>query len=255
MNETILISLIILIILIKLIRSIGQKNNVPTQSVEYTEQTEQVEYLYKRLDVLFTPAERSFLGVLNQVVNSKVQVFGKVRVADVLTPQEGMSRSEWQKAFNKISAKHFDFVLCALDDLSILCAIELNDRSHSSKKRKQRDIFLENTCQSASFPLIQFTAKAAYEISAIEEVLAPYLPNETSVDSAFKPPELPPQSAEHQSTSYEKVCIRCSSKMSKKIAKKGKNIGSEFWSCSNFPKCRFSESINNGDSAGINTPH
>jgi hypothetical protein len=74
------------------------------------------------------------------------QIFGKVRVADVIAPNHGMSRSDRQKSFNKISGKHFDFLLCNKNDLYFLCAIELNDSSHSSKKRIDRDAFLEGAC-------------------------------------------------------------------------------------------------------------
>ena len=68
-------------------------------------------YPYQSSGVLFTPAERSFHGVLEQSLGGSAKVLGKVRVADVITPIKGLSRGEWQKAFNKISANHFDFVL------------------------------------------------------------------------------------------------------------------------------------------------
>ncbi|MFB1034111.1 MAG: hypothetical protein QMC38_02060 [Sinobacterium sp.] len=38
---------------------------------------EENEYPYQKLDALFTPAERSFFGVLNQVLGEDVVVFGK----------------------------------------------------------------------------------------------------------------------------------------------------------------------------------
>jgi hypothetical protein len=50
---------------------------------------------YTKLDALFSPAERSFLEVLNQVVDDNVYIFGKVRVADVVARKRGMSRSNW----------------------------------------------------------------------------------------------------------------------------------------------------------------
>lgn len=129
------------------------------------------EYSYQKQAALFSPAERSFLGVLQQAVGENARVFGKVRVADVLTPAKGLSRSGWQMSFNKISGKHFDFLLCDPNDLSILCALELNDRSHDAGKRKGRDAFLENACRSAGLPLIWMPAKAAYSIPEIQEVL------------------------------------------------------------------------------------
>lgn len=67
---------------------------------------------YILLPALLTPAERSFYGVLISAVGDSALVFSKVRVADVLKPQKGLDRSNWQRAFNRISSKHFDFVLC-----------------------------------------------------------------------------------------------------------------------------------------------
>lgn len=109
--------------------------------------------------------------MLQQAVGENALVFGKVRVADVLSPVRGMSRSGWQTSFNRISNKHFDFLLCDPNDLSVLCALELNDRSHDAGKRKDRDAFLENACRSAGLPLIWVPAKAAYSIPEIQEVL------------------------------------------------------------------------------------
>ena len=133
------------------------------------------EYPYRKLETLFSPAERSFLGVLNQVVADNAYVFGKVRVADVLTPEKESSRKKWQISFNKISGKHFDYILCDKNDLSVLCAIELNDKSHNSKNRKARDKFLTDACSSANFPLIQVPAQAAYNLDEIREALILHL--------------------------------------------------------------------------------
>ena len=39
---------------------------------------------YQKAEAIFTPAERSFLGVLHQAVGNNAAIFGKVRVADVV---------------------------------------------------------------------------------------------------------------------------------------------------------------------------
>ena len=98
---------------------------------------------YQKADTLFSPAERSFHGVLHQAFGNNAIIFGKVRVADVVVPKAGLSRSARQKAFNKISAKHFDFLLCDKADLSVICALELDDGSYNSKRRHQRDELLK----------------------------------------------------------------------------------------------------------------
>jgi len=132
---------------------------------------DQQNYPYIKIDELFSPAERSFLGVLQQVIGEEGEIFAKVRVADVIKPTKGMSRSLWQTAFNKISAKHFDYVICDKNDLSILCVIELNDSSHNSKKRIARDQFLEGACTAAGLPLIQIKAQASYNIDEMKLIL------------------------------------------------------------------------------------
>jgi hypothetical protein len=122
---------------------------------------------YSKKRTLFSPAERSFLGVLDQAVGDEYRVFGKIRVADVLEPRRGMSRSARQSALNRISAKHFDFVLCSRSDLSIACAVELDDASHNEAGRRDRDAFLAAACESAALPLLRVPAERTY---AIEEV-------------------------------------------------------------------------------------
>lgn len=208
--------------------------------------TSSKDYPYQKIDTLFSPAERSFLGILNQVIGDQVQIFGKVRVADVIAPKKGINRSEWQKAFNKISGKHFDFLVCDKKDLSVLFAIELDDKSHNSKKRQERDVFLKGACNSADLPLIQIPAQATYNINEIRQLFASFLPAETTIhfESEPKLTSTLETSVGKTPTIEVKICPKCSSEMVRKVAKKGKNAGNEFWACSAFPKCRHTEVIN-----------
>ncbi|MFU8897219.1 MAG: DUF2726 domain-containing protein, partial [Gammaproteobacteria bacterium] len=103
---------------------------------------------YKKNPVLFSPAERSFLGVLQQAVGDQYRVFGKVRVADAASVKPMSDRRAWQRAFNKISAKHFDFLICGSDDLEIVAAVELDDKSHRNRQRQDRDVFLAGLCEA-----------------------------------------------------------------------------------------------------------
>lgn len=120
---------------------------------------------------LFTPAERSFLGVLEQAIEDKYYIFGKVRIADILTPKKGYSRSNWQRAFNSIAKKHFDFVLCNKDDLSVATVIELNDKSHQNTKTSRRDNLVGQYCVSAGLKLIKIKAKRSYDLNEIKNQL------------------------------------------------------------------------------------
>lgn len=128
-------------------------------------------FSYRLLPSLLTAAERSFYGVLGKAVDAETVAFAKIRVADVLAPTKGLDRSNWRRAFNKISSKHFDFVLCRADTLAVVCAIELNDKSHYKSKRRKRDEFLRESCASAKLPLIEFDARRSYSIEDIKEQL------------------------------------------------------------------------------------
>ena len=178
---------------------------------------------YIRTPALFTPAERSFLGVLDLAAGSDFRVFGKVRVGDVLAPRTGQDRSAHQTALNRINRKHFDFILCRPDDLTVLCAIELNDASHQRKSRQERDEFLTEACRSAGLPLIAFDARHAYsptEISArIAEAMAGGIP-------VRREPVLEPVPQDDNPVPESEIvplCPRCSGTMVKRIAKGGEN--------------------------------
>lgn len=248
------VSIVFIIFMFVRLQARSKKKYIPNlnddlfPTATHQSQAEKSAHPYERLNTLFSPAERSFYGVLKQAVGDEALVFGKVRVADVLTPKKG-ERGVWQTAFNKISAKHFDFIICNKDDLSFVCGIELDDRSHNSAKTKVRDAFLEEACQSADFPLIRFPAKAAYKISEIREALSAHL-------SVSDVNEVMPLTAVIELSEIEKVsvaselnetekksCPKCSSEMTVRVTKKGSSVGNEFWGCSAFPKCRHMEPL------------
>ena len=130
-------------------------------------QAKEAPALYEQQKALLTPAERSFYGVVLQAVDSQTVVFSKVRVADVLKPIQGLDRSQWQTTFNKISAKHFDFVLCDSKTLAVKMVIELDDSSHQKKARVNRDVFLDSACKSAKLDLKRIKAQRAYRIDEV----------------------------------------------------------------------------------------
>jgi len=212
-------------------------------------------YPYQKAGTLFTPAERSFMGVLKLAVGDKAMVLGKVRVADVLVTKPGLARGLRQQAFNKISAKHFDFVLCNPKDLSILCAIELDDSSHQLRQRQARDLFLKQACTAADLPLIQVPAKAGYVIDEVKQLLTQHLEERQPTSPAPQPaPAVKPIETIAAATAVgalaatvptvnEKCCPKCDSPMVQRVATKGVHAGHSFWACSGFPKCRHFEPV------------
>ncbi len=225
---------LILLVLVAGILAFLAKGKVPVSK----------DFPYRLESSLFTPAERSFYGVLCQVTAGNAIVFAKVRVADVLRTVKGLPGGDRQKAFNRISAKHFDFILCDPKDLSVLSAIELDDKSHNKKKRADRDEFIDGACAAAGLTLHRFRASSGYKINEVREKLS--LPPTAEPKPALAPtPEkhreinrfAPPSKGVAQQS--KTLCPKCSSELVKRVASKGKREGEEFMACSAFPKCRY----------------
>ena len=58
----------------------------------------QVGFPYVPAKTLFSAAERKFMTELDMAVGLQYRVFGKVRIADVATVKQGLSRSSHQAA-------------------------------------------------------------------------------------------------------------------------------------------------------------
>lgn len=127
---------------------------------------------YQKESALFTPAERSFLGVLEQALGEQYRVMGKVRLADVLKVRPGLNGAVWQSAFNRIQSKHLDFIVCSAKDLTIQCAVELDDQSHDRAKRQARDGFVDQALQAAGVPIVHVAAKRSYSVPEVQGALA-----------------------------------------------------------------------------------
>lgn len=130
-----------------------------------------VTYPYQLCKGVFSNAERSFYGVLLQAAPEGTVVLAKLRVADILQTKKGMNRSDRQIAFNKISAKHFDFVICDAATMHVKLVVELDDSSHQRKSRVARDIFLDGACKAAGLDLKRIKAMRAYVVDDVRRLL------------------------------------------------------------------------------------
>ena len=134
---------------------------------------QRADFPYELQSGILTATELKFYKELIQCVPVGVLVFCKPRIADVLKVRAlGSDTTRWQRAFNKINAKHFDFVVCDAVHLSYLCAIELNDRSHEQPARIKRDQFVSRACNAAGLPLLMYPTQSQYSHKEIIKQLA-----------------------------------------------------------------------------------
>lgn len=122
---------------------------------------------YKLCTSLFTPAERNFYYALTKAVDESQVVFGKVRVADLITVKRDGDRKRDFADLAKIAQKHVDFCICKKSDLSVVCVLELNDRSHEKRVRIKRDEFLKRVFADVKLPIVWVLAKSTYNIQEL----------------------------------------------------------------------------------------
>jgi len=198
---------------------------------------------FEKRDPLFSPAERSFLGVLEQVLDSRYRVLGKVRLGDIVKPAKELSNSKRVTAQNKINQKHVDFVICSAADLAVVGVVELDDKSHEKEGRAVRDEFVNQMLAGAKIPVIHFPVKKGYELREVRAKLVEALelmpePSEQTAAKEEVPVLVSQKIAEQRTENVAPTCPKCAAVMQKKQAMKGPHAGKWFWACPAFPKCQ-----------------
>src|SRR5438105_1342592 len=119
---------------------------------------------YRRKSLL-SPAELAFYNVLKLAVGDRFLILLKVGVRDLC---EITNREVNQAAFNRIAAKHVDFVLCDQVTLAPVVAIELDDSTHYRRDRAERDAFMNELFRVIGLALIHQRVQMGYDPGAIE---------------------------------------------------------------------------------------
>jgi hypothetical protein len=133
-----------------------------------------------RRPTLFTPTERSILGVLERELPPGVRVFGKVRLADIFGVKAGRERGARQSTLNRIDCKHVDFLLVRAADLVPLAGIELDDRSHEAEDRRQRDAFVDTVSAGTGLRLLHVAVQERYLSAELKAKVAALLAERTN---------------------------------------------------------------------------
>ena len=129
---------------------------------------------YTKYASVLSAAEARFYHALICALPLEFVAFVKLRVADVVKVPPGSSR--WYHHFNRVSAKHFDFVVCDAETFEPLLAIELDDRSHGRPDRVSRDDFVNAVTESADLPLLRFPVVREFDEQLIRDALMMKLP-------------------------------------------------------------------------------
>lgn len=94
-------------------------------------------------------------------------VLAQVQVSRVLGVKKGRNNNKWN---NRISRMSYDFVVCG-KDLTVLAAIELDDKTHESTRRTATDEKKNKATTDAGLRLIRWNVKSLPDESAIQAQL------------------------------------------------------------------------------------
>lgn len=122
-----------------------------------------VSFPYVRRSGLFSEAEARFLRALREAA-PEADVFGKVRLEDVIVAKRGLSKSERASARGRIKSRHVDFVLTDPKSTRVLLVVELDDSTHLSERAKKVDAFKDGALSAAGVPLLRVRASASYDV-------------------------------------------------------------------------------------------
>lgn len=100
----------------------------------------------------FSPHEKDAYHKLKEIADRRGYiVFAKVRLLDLLEPVK--NHPNYRTLFNKVQAKHVDFVLCNYEMVPYI-VIELDDSSHDTLRRKERDQFVDEVLTQCGYRII-----------------------------------------------------------------------------------------------------
>ena len=175
---------------------------------------------FRLRDDFLSAAEISFYHVLLSTVSDRLTICPKVNLGDVLFVSHPERN---QAAWNRISRKHVDFLLCDSRSMRPRLAIELDDSSHAREERQARDTFIQKVFEASGVALLRFPVQRAYNVSEVRSRLSPFLAEGAP----------PPAVAVSQASISAPLCPKCGIPLVIRSSSRG-----EFYGCSNYPKCR-----------------
>ena len=129
----------------------GQGSNAPALEEN---RHEQIDYskAYQPKYLLTRNEWHEYKKLKDLVAGKDLQICPKVRLLDLVEPRR--DQKNYKSLFYKIQAKHVDFVITD-QDLHIKAIIELDDGSHDTQSRQERDQFVDQILTACGYKVIR----------------------------------------------------------------------------------------------------
>lgn len=145
--------------------SLGEHYYDEHDNVELLPSREKWPYIKNRY--LLTVSEKLFYNALRQILDNRVLIFPKVRLADIVAIPRmyKYNKTYWYK----IQAKHIDFLICDINYLSPLMAIELDGSSHNSERAEKNDVFKNEVLEDVDMPFLRVDCLPHYDLDVLKK--------------------------------------------------------------------------------------
>lgn len=134
-------AIVLVIIIGAIVEELGKKEKTTTI------------YKYKRKNTPMTRIELAYFLKIKKIIPSNYYIFPQVHLSAIL--EHKLSGQNWKGAFAKINGKSVDFAIYD-DKLNLICAIEIDDYTHSREDRKERDKFVNTVLSDCDIVLYRF---------------------------------------------------------------------------------------------------
>lgn len=123
-------------------------------------------YFYSKKSQFMTPSEMEFYRTLVDAAADKYHVFPQVRIASLIN--NDTKGKYWKASLSRINNKSVDYVLCDKETLAVAYAVELDDPTHLTEKRKRRDEMVNQIFKDINLPLVRFSN---YQILTKDDII------------------------------------------------------------------------------------
>ena len=113
-----------------------------------------VNYHYERKDTVMSQAESAFFKRLEKVVEDRYYIFPQIHLSALMNNKT--SGRYYKVAFQRINRRSVDYVLCDKATMKPVYAVELDDTTHDTDKRKYRGSLVGSLLLDIDLPLVRF---------------------------------------------------------------------------------------------------
>lgn len=148
------IILVLIIVIVAVVTTIYLFAKKKTNTIQIPEMNQQIQIrLPYHKKTILTKNEYYFYKRLKPIAEKYgLQILTKIRLADLIEVNQGMTRRDWNIYFSKIKSKHIDFAIA--DNMKIVLIIELDDSSHQRQDRTMRDMFVDDALKVCGYYIV-----------------------------------------------------------------------------------------------------